>query len=266
MCLILFANDQHPKYKLVMAANRDEFFSRPSLVADFWKDNSAILGGRDVQSGGTWLGINKNGRFIAITNFRDPDSMNPKAISRGELSSHFLSKSIDIPAFIKEVSAKRQLYNGFNLLLSDNGFDNIFHYSNISDRLTGIDPGVHGLSNHLLNTPWPKIKSGKKALVHIIQSESLKTGDLLNILQDNSESPDESLPKTGISYELEKKLSPVFISMIGYGTRCSTAILIDRNNVLSFHEVTYDEKRQIVSEKIYNIMIESSLNTNTLID
>jgi len=256
MCLIVFAVDQHPQYKLVLAANRDEFFNRPTLEADFWPENNSILSGRDIQSKGTWLGINKNGRFIAITNFRDPQKNNPKAISRGELSYQYLIQDEGVTPFLNILSKQRQFYNGFNLLLSDDGFDTIFHYSNVTNRSTKIESGIHGLSNHLLDTVWPKVRYGKNGISKIIQSKTIKTNDLIELLKNDAVASDNLLPKTGISFDLEKKLSPVFISMNGYGTRCTTAILVDRNNDLTFHEVTYDEKRQPIGEKRYTMKIK----------
>lgn len=257
MCLILFAFNQHSKYKLILVANRDEFFNRPTLAADFWPEDNSILGGRDIESKGTWLGINKNGRFIAITNFRDPKNIDPKAISRGILSYQYLIQKNDVSTFLKQIRKNRQLYNGFNLLLSDNGFSNMFHYSNITDQTTKIEAGIHGLSNHLLDTEWPKVKIGKNGISGVIRSETIRTSDLIELLIDDQPAPDNMLPKTGISYDLEKKLSPVFISMDGYGTRCTTAILVDKKNKLTFHEVTYDENRHIICEKKYNMKIKS---------
>ncbi|MCK5368958.1 MAG: NRDE family protein [Cyclobacteriaceae bacterium] len=157
MCLLLFALNNHPKYKLIMAANRDEFFKRPTLNANFWEENNSILGGRDIQSGGTWLGLDKKGRFIAITNYRDRINDRSNARSRGELSEIFLTQNLNVSAFLSDVSKSKDQYNGFNVLLSDDSFDTLYHYSNISDQTNKINVGIHGLSNHLLDTPWPKI-------------------------------------------------------------------------------------------------------------
>jgi len=256
MCLILFAKNKHPQYKLILAANRDEFFERPTLAADFWEDNSNILGGRDRQSMGTWLGMNKNGRFIAITNFRDPKMGQKSAKSRGILSKNFLSTELDVSSFINEVSADKELYNGFNLLMSIDGFKTLFHYSNISDMTTKLKDGIYGLSNHLLDTSWPKVKTGKNKLSEIMKSNAINNKDLIEILKDGEKAPDDLLPDTGISFDLEKKLSPVFISMKGYGTRCSTAMLVNNDNELSFLEVTYNEKREVISEKQYDLMLK----------
>ena len=255
MCLILFAVNQHPKYKVIIAANRDEFFNRPTLSSNFWKENKLILGGRDVQSQGTWLGIKKNGRFIAITNYRDPKNVNVKAKSRGELSKNFLIQGQSIPDFLTKVSENRHEYNGFNLLLSDDGFDSLYHYSNVSDKTTKINNGIHGLSNHLLNTSWPKIESGKIQISKIIKSDSIDVYKIVEMLKNGKTAPDKLLPDTGISHDLEKKLSPVFISMKGYGTRCSTVVLVDRSNKITFLEVSYNENKEVIEENKYTIQL-----------
>lgn len=253
MCLILFALNEHPKYKLILAANRDEFFNRPTLTADFWEENNSILGGRDVKSKGTWLGINKSGRFIAITNYRDPKKERKDMLSRGELSKEFLNSGTDIPTFVSKISKDK--YNGYNLLLSDDSFENMYHYSNVTDRLSKIKDEIHGLSNHLLNTPWPKVEKAKDSLTNTAKSKNVDIQKMIELLKDTAVAPENSLPQTGISFDLEKKLSPVFISMKGYGTRCSTAILVSNNYDVTFKEVSYDEKMEIISEKEFDIQL-----------
>ena len=223
MCLILFALNEHPKYRLILAANRDEFFNRPTDFADFWQENNQILGGRDKNSRGTWLGLNTNGRFCAITNYRDPKIYQKAEKSRGILSKKFLNSLGNTQSFIEEVSPEKEHYSGFNLLLSDNGFGKLFHYSNITDDTTTIREGIHGLSNHLLDTTWPKVEVGLEKLSSVMSSNSIDEQDLIRLLLDDQTAPDGLLPDTGISYDLEKKLSPVFISMKEYGTRSSTA-------------------------------------------
>ena len=256
MCLIVFAFNKHPKYKLILAANRDEYFNRPTLTADYWKENHEILGGRDIQSKGTWLGINKNGKFIAITNYRDPKIEKKRALSRGKLSKIFLSNNQNIRSFLADVSNNKENYNGFNLLLSDDGFNTLYHYSNISNTTAKISNGLHGLSNHLLDSSWPKVDTGKENLNIKIESASLNVNDLVEMLKNGNVAADELLPDTGISYDLEKKLSPVFISMKGYGTRCSTAILVDTENNVSFLEVSYNENKQVISKKKHQLILK----------
>jgi len=256
MCLILFAINQHPKYKLILAANRDEFFNRETLYANRWSDNDQVIGGKDVISGGTWLGLNTNGRFIAITNYRDPKRENSNAKSRGILSSRFLNGKESIAEFIDEISKDKDAYNGFNILLSEDGFNTLSQYSNITNNTSVIQPGVHGLSNALLDTSWPKVENGKEALSALISDNTFSPPVLIKLLSNSEISPDHLLPKTGISFDIEKKLSPVFISMNGYGTRCSTMLLVNHYNVAEFHEVTYNENQEIINVADFQIQLK----------
>ncbi len=257
MCLILFSLNQHPQYKFILAANRDEFFNRPTKEAGYWRENKNIIGGRDLNSGGTWLGVTKTGRLIAITNYRDLSNENKNARSRGLISKDFLINSQSNNSFLNNIYPVKNEYSGFNLLLSDNSFETITHYSNISDKTEILEEGTHGLSNHLLDTPWPKIQYGKDQLTTLLNQETIHTYDIISILKNNIEAPDKLLPDTGISYELEKKLSPVFISMKGYGTRCSTALIIDYNNNVSFLEISYDDNKEVINEKQFKFWIIS---------
>jgi uncharacterized protein with NRDE domain len=248
MCLILFALHTHTKYKLILAANRDEFFNRETQFAQFWNDDRNILGGKDMSSGGTWLGMHSKGRFVAITNYRNTEREISNPISRGSLSREFLTYSESTSDFIRRISSTRQQFSGYNLLLSDDGFQSIVHYSNITDEATVIKNGIHGLSNAFLDSPWPKVEIGKKNLAEAISSPTLKPTDLISILKNRDKAPVRLLPRTGISTDLEKKLSPVFISMKGYGTRCSTALLVDNKNEVSFLEVSYNEEGEAVNK------------------
>ncbi|MCG8305835.1 MAG: NRDE family protein [Cytophagales bacterium] len=257
MCLIILALNKHPRYKLILAANRDEFFNRPTVEADFWEEHKNILAGRDKLSNGTWLGISKSGRFTAITNYRDPGLNRTNTSSRGTLSKNFLLGATNVRSFISQISEEKQNYNGFNILLSDNGLRSLYHYSNISNETTKISDGVHGLSNHLLDTNWPKVATGKKNLGKILEAGSIDLADLIEMLKNETYAPDNALPNTGISFHLEKKLSPVFISMKGYGTRCSTALLLDYDHMLSFREVSYNENKEVISEKNFSFELKS---------
>jgi uncharacterized protein with NRDE domain len=256
MCLILFAINSHPRYKFVLAANRDEFFNRPTLFAGRWKEDSNIIGGRDVSSNGTWLGITETGKFVAITNYRDPQRENNRAKSRGLLSKEFLLNSQDVKHFTESISLTRNLYNGFNILLSDNEFKSITHYSNITNEDTIITSGIHGLSNAFLDTAWPKVELGKQNLHQILSSPTIDLLDLIKLLKNQSAAPDNLLPETGISFDLEKKLSPVFISMNGYGTRCSTAMLVDQNDQVRFLEVSYNENAEVINSTELSIQLK----------
>ncbi len=256
MCLILFAINAHPEYKFVLAANRDEFFSRETAFADNWPEDNNILAGKDRVSDGTWLGIRNSGRFVAITNYRDPKLENKNARSRGLISRSFLLSQEDIITFSCRLASNRDKYNGFNLLLTEDSFDSIYHYSNISNQNTILTDGIHGLSNALLDTPWPKVELGKEKLRAVLKEPFIEPMQLISILKDRSMADDQLLPETGIPADLEKKLSPVFISMKGYGTRCSTAVLVNRKNEVDFLEISYDEHMQVIHEARHHMRLK----------
>ena len=172
MCLILFAYKVHPSYPLVLAANRDEFYDRPTQSADFWPDHPQLLAGIDLQEKGTWLGVTKEGKFAAITNYRDPASWKTAAPSRGKLVRDYLVGDLNPENYLKEISAHARDYNGFNLLLGDR--ENLWVFSNQGDAKK-LQPGIYGLSNHLLDTPWPKVQRGKQ----LLKKALAKKGDAL---------------------------------------------------------------------------------------
>jgi uncharacterized protein with NRDE domain len=238
MCLILFAWKMHARFPLVLAANRDEFYARNSAPAAFWDDAPDLLAGRDLKRGGTWLGITRTGRLAAVTNYRDPASMKPDAPSRGELVSDYLRSKEHPEAFLRRVSPRAARYNGFSLLVGNDS--ELAYYSNRGEtnRLT---PGIHGMSNHLLDTPWPKVERGKQALGALLAANSDPSPEaLLAILASRSRPPDELLPETGVGLEWERVLSPLFIESPNYGTRCSTVLLIDREGMVTFVERVFN--------------------------
>ena len=233
MCLILLAWQAHPDYPLVVAANRDEFFSRRTAAADFWGDAPDVLAGRDLEAGGTWLGVTRRGRFAALTNFRDPARNKTSAPSRGELVIRFLSGTQSPLEYLAELEAVAAAHNGFNLLFGD--MESLWCFSNCGEGEQALAPGVYGLSNHLLDTPWPKVARGKSALdaaLHALPDEA----PLFALLRDDSIAPDEALPRTGVSLEWERLLSAAFVSLPGYGTRSATILLRDAAGNVRFIE------------------------------
>jgi len=227
MCLILLALDSHPDYSLVVAANRDEFYDRPTTAAAFWSDSPEVLGGRDLKAGGTWLGIDRSGRFAAVTNFRQGERESVAPRSRGHLVSDYLTTAIEAWAHVAQVQRDAALYNGFNLILGD--ARELFYYSNREGSPRRLGPGIYGLSNHLLDTPWPKVTSGRNALSALLGRGSELIPDLLTLLSDRSLASDDSLPETGVSLAWERLLSAAFISSDSYGTRSSTVLLVGRD-------------------------------------
>jgi uncharacterized protein with NRDE domain len=239
VCLILLAYDVHPEYRLVLAANRDEFYDRPTRPMAFWEDHPDILAGRDLKGGGTWLGITRSGRFAAITNYREPGGPKPGAPSRGNLVSGFLSGNAPCLAYLEAVLAVGHTYSGFNLIVGDDS--GLYYYSNRRPGIHRLDPGWYGLSNHLLNTPWPKVEKGlallKKA---VLDAASVNMDPIFHLLKNREVPPDDRLPDTGVGMEWERILSPVFIQSPGYGTRSSSIMLVGRNGSIHAAEQTYE--------------------------
>jgi uncharacterized protein with NRDE domain len=240
VCLIAFAWRSHPRYRLVVAANRDEYFGRPAAPAAFWDDHANVLAGRDLEAGGTWLGIALDGRFAALTNYRNPADKRTGAPSRGALVADFLTGRASAPEYAQLVEKRAADYNGFSLLVGDVG--SMFFFSNRGGSAARVAPGVHGLSNHLLDTPWPKVEKAKAALAALLDApfDSLAMFGLLN---DMGRASDAELPSTGVSLELEERLSAIRILAVGgYGTRCSTALCLGEDGRIEFHERSYTEQ------------------------
>jgi uncharacterized protein with NRDE domain len=237
MCLILFAYKAHPQYRLILAANRDEFYDRPTQHAGWWDSNPDLLAGRDLKAGGSWLGITRNGYFAALTNYRDPGQMRTDASSRGELVSAYLQNGGDPQAYMEDLKDRGHRYNGFNLLVSDQ--NSLWYYSNMGAGPTELEPGVYGLSNHLLDTPWPKVQKGVAGLNYLINDHALNLDSVFTLLADPARATDDHLPQTGVGLELERLLSPVFIQSPRYGTRASTVLLVDETGQVTFEERSF---------------------------
>ena len=246
MCLITLAYKAHPKYKFILAANRDEFYARPTSPVDWWEDHSEILGGRDLQAQGTWMAMNKSGRFAAVTNYRDIKNIRSDAQSRGDLPVNFLLDNGSTESYASAVYKTGNNYNGFNLLVLN---EELAHVSNYDDHVNVLQPGIYGVSNALLDTPWPKVTKAKRNFSELIQTD-FQLEDLIEIMQDDSTAPDELLPETGLDYIREKALSAMCIRTPDYGTCCSTAITIDYDGEVRFMEKSYpvgNRKEGIVS-------------------
>lgn len=246
MCLLVFSYKEHPVYDLVVAANRDESYERPTRPAQFWDDQPRILAGKDLKAGGTWMGISRDGTFSALTNFRDPAIQKENAPSRGHLALEYLMKREKPAEYLHKVDEKADQYSGFNLIVGDS--NQMCYYSNQQKEIRLLEPGLYGLSNHLIDTPWPKILSAKKALSEAIQDKSISEEDLFHLLKDEREALDENLPDTGIGRELEKKVSPVFIKGDYYGTRSSTILLINKMGEVTFEERRFKQGTQEIDE------------------
>lgn len=224
---------------LVLGANRDEFFSRPTEAAQFWPDNPDVLAGRDLQAGGTWLGITRSGRFAAVTNVREPVSSHKR--SRGDLTRHFLIGRDSPEAYLDKIHAQADEYAGFNLLLGefDQSGSSLYYFSNRQGEVQSLPPGTYGLSNHLLDSPWPKVDDGKAVLRQRLQQAHGDHTVIRDILEHPSTAEDHRLPDTGVGYQREKALSAIFITELeDYGTRTSTVLTISSDSIL-FSEQNY---------------------------
>ena len=243
MCLLILAYQCRDDYPLIIAANRDEFFERPTRALDFWPEHSGILAGRDLRGGGTWMGLHRSGRLAAITNFREPERFRPEAPSRGHLVRDFIGGRSEAGPYLEALRLDGRHYNGFNLVAGR--MASLGYYGNRGETPRPIGAGIHGLSNHLLNTPWPKIERAKHAMAAIVaRKERPDPEALLALLQDRHQPPDEDLPATGIGLEWERLLAPVFIQSPAYGTRCSSVLLMAADGRTRFIERTFTPEAQ----------------------
>lgn len=243
MCLIGIAYRTNARYPLLVAANRDEFHARPADAARFWPDAPDVLAGRDRVAGGTWLGLSLDGRFAAVTNYREPASPTSGARSRGALVTQFLRGSETAVRFARRLTAEGEHYGGFSLLLMDG--DSLWFASNRAGPPHAVPPGVHGLSNGPLDSPWPKVSRLREFLAGGA-AEARPDGDrLLQCLRSTQGAPDRDLPDTGVGLERERLLSAPFVKSDTYGTRCSTLVSLDADGRVHFREDGYDARGSV---------------------
>jgi uncharacterized protein with NRDE domain len=229
VCLIALAYQVHPRFPFIIAANRDEFMDRPARPAQFWSDAPHLFAGRDLRAGGTWLGITRTGRFAAITNYRDLRRSPVLGPSRGQLVRAALDGAFDPSA--------TGAYEGFNLLCGPLGA--LRYHNNIQPTDEALSPGIHGLSNHFLDTPWPKVQRAKAEMQRLVNGPDAELiPGLFTLLSDDAIAQDGQLPDTGLPLPLERAASSIFIRSTGYGTRCSTVVLVDRDGRVRFEERT----------------------------
>ena len=235
MCLIVLAWQARADLPLVVAANRDEWRERPTEPARWWPDHPDLLAGRDLQAGGTWMGITRAGRFAAVTNFRDPSDKRSTARSRGGLVTDFLLGQLAPQAFLAALASHAGEYNGFNLIVGDG--QSLWYFGSREGEGRAIEPGVHGLSNHLLDEPWPKVVRGRMAM-----QEALRDRDpaprLFDALADGNGAPDDALPDTGVGIAWERRLASPLITGADYGTRSSTVVTVAGDGTIRFEERT----------------------------
>jgi len=240
MCLIVFAHHAHPKYPFILLANRDEYYERPTLEMGFWEEEPDLIGGRDLRAGGTWLAMNRSGAFAAVTNVR-ASILQPNAKSRGHLPIDFLKSSQTSEAFMRKLSTQAITYNGFNFLTRKG--DTLLHFNNQLGIINQVPAGIHGLCNASLNTSWPKLDQLKTRFKASID-KNVDNVALLNLMMDKQMAEDKFLPETGITQEMERALSSIFINLPTYGTRSTTLITIDNEGVIDLTEITHHPKRK----------------------
>ena len=235
---MLFSYDSHPRYRLVLLANRDEFYRRPTAPLDFWEDAPHILAGRDLQARGTWLGVTRGGKVAGVTNYRDPATYIEDGLSRGALVADYLKSDRQPADYLDRISRLDDRINGYNLIVGDGS--ELWYRSNRGEGASMLTAGLYGLSNHLINSPWPKVRNGMAALSDLLrQNSSPELEDFFGLLSDPTPFPDDSLPDTGVGLQMERMLSPIFIASPGYGTRSSTVVLIDRDGQATIAERTF---------------------------
>ncbi len=220
-----------------------------------------MLAGKDLQAGGTWMGITRNGRLAALTNYRDPKNINPEADSRGMLVTSYLTGRMDPQHYLEKIDSSKIPYNGFNLLTGDS--QHLYYYSNRERVVRKLAPGIYGLSNHLLDTPWPKVSKGKSKLASLLKAEGpLNIEPLFSILTNRSVADDNELPDTGVGREWERVLAPMFISSDIYGTRSSTILLWEKTHEVQFEEQTFDPENpgRVVGTVSEQFVIEAGSN------
>lgn len=256
MCLIVFAWQQHPATPLLMAANRDEFHERPASAAAYWEDSPQVLAGRDLQAGGTWLGVSRSGRIAAITNVRDPAAGDQNAPrSRGELTHNFLTSKESPEEYLTKIVDSIEDYQGFNLLVGDR--DSLWYLHGSSTEKTApqaLPPGIYGLSNAALDVPWPKVNRAREQLQHkLLVGETPSHEELRDCLSDRSLANARTLDEQNLSGEMARQLSAQFIVTERYGTRCCTTLRQHANGLLEFQEQRFDPRGDLLGSDAFEL-------------
>jgi len=238
MCLLVLAWKHHPRYRLILAGNRDEFHDRPAAPLNWWQDDPRILGGRDLKAQGTWLGVARSGRFGVVTNYRDLQAPVEGAPSRGQLVPRFLTGATSPKEFLDDLRGAAPRYSGFNLLVG--GTRALYYFSNRGPAPTALAPGVYGLSNHLLDTPWPKLQRTRERFSALLAQPEIAPEDLFTMLGDREQAAAAHLPSTGLPEDWERVVSAPFIVNERYGTRCSSVLLVERTGRTILQERRFD--------------------------
>jgi len=247
MCLAVLALRSLAGLPVLIAANRDEFHARPTTAAAAWPGKPVIYAGRDLQAGGTWMGASAAGRYALVTNYRDPARLLPGAPSRGALVEAYLRGDEPPGAYLARVHRDGERYNGFNLIVGD--ADSAWYYGNRGAAPRELPAGVYALSNHLLDTPWPKLARTKAAFMRAVaHAPQPDLPALYAALADRAPAPDDELPETGVGLERERMLSSPFIVSPVYGTRSSTILALHADGRGELHERRFDPRGEVAGE------------------
>jgi uncharacterized protein with NRDE domain len=253
MCILFFAIRQHPKYPIIICANRDEFHERPTQPMHWWSNNESptndVLAGKDLQAGGTWLGLNKQGRFSALTNFRQPHLIDKNKQSRGELVLQALNHKND--GMSKKLAKSSNLYNGFNLVFGQ--LDNLICFDSVSQKQQKLSDGFHSLCNGALDDVWPKMALGQSKLADATKNHSLDIAQLFTLMKSNQQAETEHLPKTGVPLSWEQLLSSIFIISPEYGTRTTNIITQDIEGNICIYDQSYNTQGKCVNKQDFSI-------------
>ncbi len=251
MCLLIFAHQVDPRYPLVLAANRDEFHARPTAPSNFWPEHPDLLAGRDLDQGGTWMGITRAGRFAAITNYRDPARTGPAPRSRGELPLDYLKGDMDPHSYLAGLRQRMQDYAGFNLLVGTG--DSLWYLTNsLTPEACApqrLQPGLYGLSNARLDTPWPKVVLGKRRLRALLDNDGIGHDALATVVGGRQLADPRELQRQGLDSGMDQILSAQFITAGSYGTRSSTTLWTDHKGVVFWRESSFDEGGALAGQR-----------------
>lgn len=255
MCLIVIAFQVDAGYPLVVGGNRDELHARPTQDARWWADQPDILGGRDLQAGGTWLAVHRSGRFAAVSNYRDAQPTRPGLRSRGDLVTAFLQSDASPVDYLQSISPAN--YSGFNLLVSDG--DSLSYLSNRDGDVRELTPGIYGLSNATLDTPWEKVERSKRRLQELISNNAINETSLMRLLGDRNKGPVDEVRSERLPFATAHAFTAPFVVLPEYGTRCSTVVLADRDGRWSFLERRFDSNGRKTGESQHSFERVDSL-------
>lgn len=252
MCLVVIAHRAHADYSLLIAGNRDEFHARPTQGARWWPDRPDVVGGRDLQAGGTWLALHRSGRFATVTNFRDAEATVGKLASRGELVTSFLDGNMQPLDYVAGIDGDR--YGGFNLLVGNSR--TLAYLSNQNGDCRELQPGIYAVANATLDTPWPKVERSKAALRALIESGNINETTLMRLLNDRTRARVNAVEAGHLPFDKAHALTAPFIVLPDYGTRCSTVVIADNDGLVRMSEKRFAADGESTGQSDFRFRID----------